>query len=207
MPLFSWFSKPEEDKDDSLYITPSRGEETPGEIEFMESAWTDNRLYKAKLPPGVTTSAQYFADRNSKAVSTCYDAPVITFSHFLPNVDVLLATDEDERHVREERRLNGVTAPLPPLQGSSARINFTRYAGSKRLQRQIEQVHAQVHVFGHQHRNRDRKVGGVRFVSHCLGNPRDRVDGWTWGFNEWKGPKQIWPQAERKEGNLQCVNF
>ena len=165
----------------------------------MESVWRDNQLYLPNLPPGVATSAEYFALKNAEALKIDYKAPVISFSHFLPNTDLILSTNEDEGHVLHERRLKNITAPLPKLQGSSSRFNFTRYAGCKRLQRQIEELGSTVHVFGHQHRNRDRKVGGVRFVSHCLGTPIERRDGWTWGFCEWEGPKQIWPQVKNKQ--------
>ena len=50
-----------------------------------------------------------------------------------------------------------------------------------------------VHVFGHQHRNWDMVIAGVRYGAHCLGCPNDQTDGWTWGASEWDGQKQVWP--------------
>jgi hypothetical protein len=54
-------------------------------------------------------------------------------------------------------------------------FNFTRVAGCEQLDVQIRQLGSSVHVYGHQHRNRRRLVGGILYVSNCLGYPRDRL--------------------------------
>ena len=194
VPLFSWYAKPEEDAEDSLHVKPTSGQAE--DIKYMEQAWPDNVhcRWDVNLPTGSTPS-HYFAALNEPYLSTNYDAPVISFSHFVPNVELIGSAPSDEREVAKERQRLGL-GEAPPRQGSSASFNFTRYAGSHVLQRQIERLAPALHVFGHQHRNRDRCVRGVRYVSHSLGSVREQSDGWSWGIAEWRGPKQIWPPLD-----------
>ena len=53
-------------------------------------------------------------------------------------------------------------------------FNFSRVAGDQRIENQIRRLKSGIHVYGHQHRNRDRTIAGVRYVSHCLGNKSER---------------------------------
>ena len=45
------------------------------------------------------------------------------------------------------------------------------------LDEQIRSLGSSIHVYGHQHRNRDRTIDGVRYITHCLGYPRERDQG------------------------------
>ena len=83
----------------------------------------------------------------------------MSYSHFLPRRDLMLRTPED-------RIAYGAGQP-----DRYPAFNFSRVAGSFGIDRQVRALGAQVHVYGHQHRNRDRVVDGVRYVSHCLGYP------------------------------------
>ena len=188
VPLFSWYTKPEEDMADSLYRCPPDWVE---DVETMEKSWMDNFLCKWDSLPPDTTKAEYFSALNEPYLNQGY-SPVVSFSHFVPSLDLVLANEEDRDAVRNERQLLGLGEP-PLGQGGASGINFTRYAGSKLIQHQINQLKSVIHVFGHQHRNRDRMIDGVRFVSHCLGNRKEQKEGWVWGISTWKGPKQIWP--------------
>ncbi|XP_078587070.1 acyl-carrier-protein phosphodiesterase PptH-like [Branchiostoma floridae x Branchiostoma japonicum] len=186
VPLFSWYATPEEDAEDSLYF--SSNTEDADKSHLM---WMDNHM--CSWPEDIGSRSQFFASQNEDVMKGTYDAPIISFSHFVPRLDLVAATEEDNKMVEDERKTLG----LPPLndkkQGATVGFNFTRYAGCKRLDTQIRTLGSAVHVYGHQHRNRDRVVDGVRYVSHCLGYHREQQNGLTWGLQHWEGPKQVWP--------------
>ena len=190
VPLFGWYTKPEEDMDDSLYVSPPPN--IKERTDFWEQCWMDNNLCRWPSMPQGSTLSTFFADKNKSSVSKKYDAPVISFSHFVPRTDLIRASEDDMREVNTERRKLNLEA-IPKGQGGVPGFNFTRYAGCKQLDVQIRQLGSRVHVYGHQHRNRSRVVDGVHYVSHCLGNPQEQKQGWTWGIRGWGGPKQIWP--------------
>lgn len=190
IPLFSWYAKPEEDPNDSLYRPPSVS--LHEDVEFSEQVWMDNHLCKWTTIGG-STASQYFARLNESNVQQTYDAPIISFSHFVPRYDLIRQSDEDIIEVNKFRMAHSL-GEAPQFQGGILKFNFTRYAGSQTLERQIRQLKPEVHVYGHQHRNRDRQIDGIRYISHCLGNMKEQKEGWTWGLDEWKGPKLIWPQ-------------
>ncbi|KAL9983960.1 hypothetical protein ACROYT_G006209 [Oculina patagonica] len=187
VPIFSWYAKPEDDLQNSLFV----GRDTE-DAELSNKMWMDNHL--CKWPALQGSVAQYFAKLNEDIVSRDYDAPVISFSHFLPRVELIPASDEEIKRVQEERkRLNLPSLDNPRAQGSQVQFNFTRFAGCKTIEEQIRKLGSKVHVHGHQHRNRDRVIDDVRYASFCLGYPRERSMGVIWGLSEGKGPRQIWP--------------
>lgn len=187
VPIFSWYAKPEDDLQNSLFV--GRDSE---DAELSNKVWMDNRL--CRWPRIQGTVAQYFAQLNEDIVARDYDAPVISFSHFLPRVELIPASDEEMKQVQEERKkLSLPSLDNPRAQGSQVQFNFTRFAGCKTIEVQIRKLGSKVHVHGHQHRNRDRVIDEVRYVSFCLGYPRERSMGVIWGVSGGKGPRQIWP--------------
>ncbi|CAJ1368180.1 unnamed protein product [Effrenium voratum] len=82
------------------------------------------------------------------------DEPLVTFSHFLPRIDLLL----------EKRFLT-----LPCLAKAS---------GSKFLQRRVEDLKPDVHIFGHTHFGWDAEHDGVRYIQAALGYPHERQMRW-----------------------------
>jgi hypothetical protein len=83
----------------------------------------------------------------------------MTFSHFLPRRELL----------RGRHRETG-TGTREPRHS----FNFSRVAGSRAIDRNLRSLSSIVYVYGHQHRNRDRTIEGVRYFSHCLGYPAER---------------------------------
>ena len=63
-------------------------------------------------------------------------------------------------------------------------FNFSRVAGSSLIDQQIRQIGSRLHVYGHQHINRDREIEGVRYVAHCLGYPNERKRGVIKGIEQ-----------------------
>ena len=70
--------------------------------------------------------------------------------------------------------------------------------GSAFLGRRVEELQPSLHVFGHTHFSIDKKLDGVRYVQHPLGNQHERTNGWQIhigpGYGNpllkrvWKGP-------------------
>ena len=187
VPLFSWYTQPEENKTDSLYVE-GRNENR----EISKSLWMDNHL--CKWPETQVTISKYFENLNKELLAMEYDSPVISFSHFLPRQELIIPTEDEIKSIEKERQAMGLEQlNNPRLQGATAGFNFSRYAGCKSLERQIRKLGSNIHIHGHQHRNRDRAIDGVQYISFCLGYPRERSQGLMWGFSRFNGPKQVWP--------------
>ncbi len=154
VPLFSWYCKPEQGSR-SLYI-PKVDEDQSRVV------WGDD--YFCRWAEGVSP-ADYFLQLNQVNISRNYDAPVITFSHFLPRRELMFATRElIDAYGRGDTPIGSYpNDPLPSF-------NFSRVAGDFGIEQQLRQVRAILHVYGHQHRDRDIRLEGVRYVSHCLGS-------------------------------------
>lgn len=174
VPLFSWYSMPEEGQD-SLYL------EKPGEDPSLE-AWSDTHFATWPELPDEMTPARYFLELNQKTLNhhshLLGDAAVISFSHMLPRSDLMLDTAEERAQAG-----GGLMDPNPSF-------NFSRVAGSWGIDEQLRRLGSSIHVYGHQHRNRDRTVEGVRYISYCLGYGRERGAGLVRGHGT--GPLKIW---------------
>jgi predicted phosphodiesterase len=153
VPLFSWYVKPEEGPD-SLFIE-KRGEDP------SLSMWADNHFVRWPDQDVAPTPADRFLLLNEPFIERDFDAPVISFSHFLPRADLI-------------RRTRGEIERLGPgPRDRHPEFNFSRVAGSAGIERQIRRLGSRVHVYGHQHRDRTREIDGVRYVSRCLGYPKE----------------------------------
>jgi hypothetical protein len=127
---------------------------------------------------GHATPAEFFLSLNDVRSPDAGHTPVISFSHFLPRPELMFWTESEF----------AVTG-LPPVD-PQPRFNFSRVAGCRELGEQIRCLESYMHVYGHQHRNRDRIIDGVRYISHCLGYPREREQGRVQGIEH--GPLMIW---------------
>ena len=172
VPLLSWYRLPEWGGD-SLFV-PKEGEDPSLRM------WSDNLF--TQWPIQADAVVDYFLDLNTPYLSRIVgDVPVMTLSHFLPRQELVFGTLVERQKVRP-----GARDPHPGF-------NFSRVAGTSLLDVQIRSLDARVHVYGHQHRNRDRVLDGVRYVSHCLGYRRERHRHLVCGLDE--GPKLVWPDV------------
>lgn len=161
VPLYSWYDDKDQ-PDHSLFVEKDYAEDRTDEMwgDFFHARWPE--------PLGGEdgqTLAAYFASLNVPALDRHYDAPVISFSHFLPRQDLIF-----HQPVEEALKLARKHDPLPEF-------NFSRVAGSSRIDDQVRQLGSRLHVYGHQHRNRLRTVQGVTYLSHCMGYPKERQRG------------------------------
>lgn len=167
VPLFSWYVTAE-GGEQSLYV-PREGRD------LTMAVWSDNKL--VHWPGDKASISEYLFALNEPFLKQHYDAPVISFSHFLPRPDLIFPTPEEIKKLKLKR---------PP----KLLINFSRVAGSHQLEAQIRQLGSAIHIYGHQHRNRDRMLDGVNYVSYCLGYPQERERGYV--RLESERPKLIW---------------
>jgi predicted phosphodiesterase len=174
VPLFTWYVQPEEGRD-SLFV-PKAGEDATLEM------WADNYLTMwPALGQGITV-AEAFLRLNDVHVYRPYDAPVISFSHFVPRTELIYRTAQES------------PAADRALRDPHPRFNFSRVAGCAGIEAQIRQLGSMMHIYGHQHRNRYRHIDGVLYISHCLGYPAERARGLVHDIDN--TPKLIWDSAE-----------
>ena len=134
VPLFSWY--------DGVF-DPELDREKSG-----RHAWAD--FHFCKWREGVGSLPDYFLSLNEPHLKT-YDAPVITFSHFLPRADLLPP--------REYLRITW----LDSVSVCAA------------LDSQIRKLESRVHVCGHTHTRVDHVIDGVRYVQNAVRYPKERT--------------------------------
>lgn len=174
VPLFSWYRKPEEGNK-SLF-KPKQGETASLDM------WADEYFIRWNGRNTASVS-DIFLQMNEKNLRRSYDAPVISFSHFLPRIELIGYSREEVENIRA----TGPDTKLDP----HPEFNFSRVAGCAGIEEQIRRLGSVIHAYGHQHRNRQREIDGVRYVSHCVGYPSERESGLL--CNLQKSPLQIWP--------------
>ncbi|HET6977739.1 MAG TPA: metallophosphoesterase [Pyrinomonadaceae bacterium] len=126
VPLFSWY--------DGVY-------------EPKMTAWAD--FHFCKWPADTAPLADYFLRLNEPHLKS-YDAPVITFSHFIPRSDL-----------------------LPPKE--YLRISWLSHVSvCAALDSQIRQLNSRVHICGHTHTTFDRTIDDVRYVQNAVKYPKER---------------------------------
>jgi hypothetical protein len=166
VPLFSWYVEPHEGEA-SLFV-PKRGEDPSLEL------WSDKHFVRWPRAWAEGSPADRFLAMNEPFVSRSYDAPVVSFSHVLPRRELIFGA-----HIEMDRRAD----PHPEF-------NFSRVAGCASLDRQIRRLGSRLHVYGHQHRNRDVTIEAVRYVSNCRGYPKERELGFLTSNGD--GLKLVW---------------
>jgi hypothetical protein len=166
VPLFSWYDKPEEGGS-SLFLP------RPGSHGDEMAAWADEHFVRWPRGGRPTT---FFLNFNQSRLQREYDAPIISFSHFLPRTDLMFPQSSNPSQL----------AVWPVRTG----FNFSRVAGTWALDEQIRKLGSRIHAYGHQHRNRSVLIDGVLYVSHCLGYPQERKSGRIGYFES--GPRLIW---------------
>lgn len=126
VPLFSWYD---------------------GVFKPEMNAWAD--FHFCKWPADTAPLSDYFLRLNTPNLKP-YDAPVISFSHFIPRVDL-----------------------LPPKE--YLRISWLgKVSVCAALDRQIRQLNSSVHICGHTHTTFDRVIDGVRYVQNSVKYPKER---------------------------------
>lgn len=115
----------------------------PG-VELLQ-VWMD---FRRCIWPENFNITEFFHTKN-KPFITNYNTPVISFSHFLPRIDV-----------------------MPPYIPQSKRYIYP-VLGSELLDRQIRSIGSSIHVYGHSHVNRRAVIDGVTYINNAFGYPTE----------------------------------
>ncbi len=164
VPLFSWYRTAETDEHSLLIAKEGEDWEKSLWMDKYHCRWSEHM----KVDSG--RIADHFLTLNRDNIDRQYDAPIITFSHFLPRKELIF----DQPIVASRFCEPGSVIPRHP-RDPTPYFNFTRVAGCGKLDSQIRQLGAAVHVYGHQHQQRNREIAGITYVSNCLGYARERV--------------------------------
>lgn len=132
IPLFSWY--------DYSFGPPS---------EDILETWMDFRACAWPEGLGAQEITTYFLQLN-EPVLVPYDGTIITFSHFLPRIDLMPDF-------------------IPP-----AHRTVYPVLGTERLDQQIRAVGSSIHVYGHSHVNRQIVVDGVTYINNAFGYPHEQ---------------------------------
>jgi predicted phosphodiesterase len=129
VPLLSWYDY-------------SFGEPTPK----LREAWAD--YYACVWPENHEPQdiARHFEKHNQTA-APAGDETVISFSHFLPRIDVM------PEYIPARKRF------LYPVLGSAS------------LDEQVRALKPRIHVYGHSHVNRRVHIDGITYVNNAFGYP------------------------------------
>jgi predicted phosphodiesterase len=114
----------------------------------LRSIWMDYRA--CRWPDGHTEKsvAAHFAALNDKHARPA-DGKVITYSHFLPRIDV-----------------------MPSAIPAAGRLLYP-ILGSTQLDVQLRKLNADIHVYGHSHVNRHVTIDGVTYINKAFGYPSE----------------------------------
>ena len=116
--------------------------------EELTSIWMD--YHACRWPSGFKEReiTAHFAAFNDKHIATVGNK-VITFSHFLPRIDVM------PRLIPEDKQR------LYPV------------LGTIQLERQLRRLNPSIHVYGHSHVNRRITIDRVSYINNAFGYPRE----------------------------------
>lgn len=133
VPLYSWY--------DFSFGEPDR---------HLRRAWRDFRAcaWPADLPDSAAVNRHFLA-MNTPVLNT-RNTTLISFSHFLPRIDVM-----PERIPLQRRRV------YPVL-------------GSVDLGLQVKELQADIHIYGHSHVNQSIELENIRYVNNAFAYPNEQ---------------------------------
>ena len=118
--------------------------------EELMQMWADYRACRWPSGVGPAEVAAHFSEMNSQ-LDAGNATRVITFSHFLPRIDLL------PFYVPRKHRI------LDPVLGGT------------RIEMELRKLGSSLHVYGHSHINRSVHIDGVRYVNNAFGYPHESM--------------------------------
>jgi predicted phosphodiesterase len=132
VPLYGWY--------DYSFGTPS---------EELAVIWMDYRACRWPEHFDAGAITRHFTDMNLGSLSP-RKGPVITFSHFMPRIDLMPSV-------------------IPP----GKRVLYP-VLGTHLLEDQVRAIRPQIHIYGHTHVNQSVEKDGIRYINNAFGYPREK---------------------------------
>lgn len=133
VPLYSWYDF------------------TFGELdESISRRWSDFKACKWSGNYNLEEITAYFHTLNNKHISNIQSTDVISFSHFMPRIDLM------PDFIPPKKRL------LYPV------------LGSIQLEKQIRKIKPKIHVYGHSHVNRSEFRDGSLYINNAFGYSHEK---------------------------------
>ena len=199
VPLLSWYIRGDGGTAANGLYRFKKGEDP----EMTMEAWSDNFMCVWPKPGDAVGRAWGYdhgeisdhlgylnLPRLALTPALAEDRAVVTFSHFLGRQELIFESDEERMRRQVATGQPASNAPGKRIHDPNVWFNFSMVAGCALIDTQCRAVGSQVHVHGHQHRQRDRRIDGVRYVSHCLAYHNERAGGLCYAGSR---PKQVWP--------------
>jgi len=158
VPMFAWYHESlDKNNEDDDYEEDKLKEAMKGWSDFLMCKWPANFLNHSLNPHApqkpssyqTVTPKDYFLNLNKPNLHP-YDAPVISFSHFVPRRDL-----------------------LPPKEFLFIPF-LPKVSGAAELDVQLRSINSTMHVFGHTHCQYHNTKDGVYYVQNALSYPRER---------------------------------
>lgn len=132
IPLFGWYDYTFGRIDEQLYYS-----------------WADFKC--CTWPKGYDDKkvTEYFIHMNQKSISSITNSKVISFSHFMPRIDIMPS------YIPQDKRL------IYPVLGSNL------------LEEQIRKIDSIIHFYGHSHVNMQIKADKTLYINNAFGYPHE----------------------------------
>lgn len=129
----------------------SFGEPTP----WLRDHWMDFHACDwGELHHNEAAITTYFTQKNETAIRLAttnrVSHPVISFSHFLPRIDLMPDT------------ISAANQRLYPV------------LGSHQIEQQIRRLQSTTHIYGHSHVNRHITLEGITYINNAFGTPHEK---------------------------------
>jgi predicted phosphodiesterase len=131
VPLFSWY--------DYSFGLP---------CDNLRKVWVDFCACQWPQGMGVRDVNHYFLEKNQSHLDI-KNEHVISFSHFLPRIDVM------PDYIPPKHRV------IYPVLGSDA------------LDKQVRALNSNIHVYGHSHVNQQVRLNGIDYINNAFGSPSE----------------------------------
>lgn len=133
IPLYAWY--------DYSFGNPSK---------YILTAWNDFTACRWPGDQSVLEITSFFLGLNNQHLSHTKDRFTISFSHFLPRIDLM------PEFIPENKRF-----VYPVL-------------GSEELGIQVDQINSDIHVYGHSHVNQIKISNNVKYINNAFGYPNEK---------------------------------
>jgi len=185
------------DGDGALWVVPLKswyelefGQPSKPVQNLAEKTWTDffQVVWPAEVGSAADDASRYFDGLNAAAPAGGYDAPVVSFSHFLPRIELFPPS-------------------LPQFASVEAKV-IRAALGTKSLEERIRSIDSKLHVFGHSHVNWYTHWNGIHYVQNALRYPQERKGGpsrvdVSFGMEDPMVPFMLWRAADPENFCLQ----